>query len=60
MAETLEHHHGIKPRLVKGSGGIFEVAYGGDLIFSKRVLHRFPEPGEVERLLRDKLGEATS
>jgi hypothetical protein len=43
---------------VKKSGGIFEVAWGGELLYSKRVLGRFPEPGEVERALQAKLGAA--
>jgi selenoprotein W-related protein len=34
--------------LIKGSGGVFEVRDGGELIFSKRQLGRFPEPGEIE------------
>lgn len=50
----------IDARLVKKSGGIFEVAWGGELLFSKRVLGRFPNPGEVERALQSKLGEARS
>lgn len=37
--------------LIKGSGGVFEVRSGGQLIFSKRQLGRFPEPGELERAL---------
>ncbi len=38
-------------QLIKGSGGIFEVRNGDQLIFSKRQLGRFPEPGEVEQKL---------
>jgi selenoprotein W-related protein len=34
--------------LIKGSGGVFEVRRGDELIFSKRQLGRFPEPGEIE------------
>ena len=47
----------IDARLVKKSGGIFEVAWGGELLFSKRVLGRFPNPGEVERAVQSKLGD---
>ena len=47
----------INARLVKKSGGIFEVAWGGELLFSKRVLGRFPNPGEVERAVQNKLGD---
>lgn len=38
--------------LQPSSGGVFEVTYGGNLIFSKKALGRFPNPGEV----REKLG----
>ena len=32
-------------------GGIFDVYLNRELLFSKKKLGRFPEPGEVERLL---------
>jgi selenoprotein W-related protein len=38
-------------RLIPSSGGVFEVRNGEQLIFSKRQLGRFPEPGEVEKKL---------
>lgn len=56
MAATLKQRFGVDARLVKKSGGIFEVAWGGELLFSKRVLGRFPNQGEVERALQGKLG----
>jgi selenoprotein W-related protein len=37
--------------LVAGAGGVFEVVLDGRLLFSKRQLGRFPQQGEVERLL---------
>jgi selenoprotein W-related protein len=45
----------VKPQLVKGSGGRFEVTLGDELIFSKKATGRFPAPGEVARALREKL-----
>jgi len=33
--------------LVKGRGGEFEVVAGGQLIFSKRMLGRFPDLEEI-------------
>jgi selenoprotein W-related protein len=39
-------------RLIPSGGGVFEVRDGERLIFSKRALHRFPEEGEIERLLQ--------
>lgn len=41
----------IKP----GSGGIFEVALDGETIATNRETKRMPEPGDVKRLLRDRI-----
>jgi hypothetical protein len=38
-------------QLLEGSGGVFEVAKDGVLVFSKRALKRHANPGEVVRLL---------
>jgi len=42
--------------LIKGLGGVFEITVGNELIFSKKELGRFPEPGEVERELGTRAG----
>jgi selT/selW/selH-like putative selenoprotein len=36
-------------------GGTFDVRLDGALVFSKKSVGRFPEPGEVERALAGKL-----
>jgi selT/selW/selH-like putative selenoprotein len=36
-------------------GGIFDVRLDGALVFSKKSVGRFPEPGEVEGTLAGKL-----
>ena len=41
-------------KLVKGSGGVFDVVVDGAKIYSKFDTGRFPEPGEVVGLLRPK------
>jgi len=33
--------------MIKGSGGVFEVMKDGELIFSKKLLKRFPEHDEI-------------
>jgi selenoprotein W-related protein len=38
--------------LKKSSGGVFEISVNGKLVFSKKEHHRFPEPGEVQNLVR--------
>lgn len=42
--------------LVPADKGRFEVTVDGELIFSKVVLGRHAEPGEVFALAREKLG----
>jgi selenoprotein W-related protein len=41
--------------LIPASGGVFEVTLNSELIFSKKELARFPEEGEVIRLLKERL-----
>ncbi|NWG00946.1 MAG: SelT/SelW/SelH family protein [Thermoanaerobaculaceae bacterium] len=55
MAAELRSAFGIEARLVKGSGGVFDVRVDGKLVFSKHALGRFPEPGEVVGLIRAAL-----
>ncbi len=50
MAE-LEEAFGARVRLIKGSGGVFDVIADGRRVFSKHEKGRFPEPGEVASLL---------
>ena len=42
--------------VVPGTGGIFDVHVDGDLLFTKRMLGRYPDPGDVEPLFRERLG----
>jgi selenoprotein W-related protein len=51
--ELLEHYHkGLgEVRLVPSSGGCFEVSADGRLLFSKLKEGRFPEFGEIKRLI---------
>jgi selenoprotein W-related protein len=44
---------GVQSELIRSGGGVFEIEYGGDLIFSKRNLGRFPNDGEVAKLIKD-------
>jgi len=37
--------------LQPAGGGVFEVTYNGELIFSKKQLDRFPEKGEIIGLI---------
>jgi selenoprotein W-related protein len=42
--------------LRSGTGGRLEISVDGDLVFSKAGLKRFPEEGEVSRLVGERLG----
>lgn len=37
----------MKPRLIEGSGGIFDVKVDGKLVYSKRATGHFPEHDEI-------------
>jgi selenoprotein W-related protein len=46
---------GLEAELIRSSGGVFEVSFDGELVFSKKQLGRFPDDGEVERVLASRL-----
>jgi predicted Rdx family selenoprotein len=41
--------------LVTGAGGIFDVHVDGDLVFTKSMLGRYPDPDDVLPLLRSRI-----
>lgn len=41
--------------LLPSSGGVFEVTFNGELIFSKKSLDRYPEKNEIEEIIKSKL-----
>jgi selT/selW/selH-like putative selenoprotein len=52
LAAELKGEFGVQARLIRGGGGIFDVRVDGDLVFSKFRIGRFPDPGEVEAIIR--------
>ena len=54
MAAELKQAFGTEAKLVRGGGGVFDVKVDGKLAYSKFQTHRFPEVGEMTRLLRAK------
>ncbi len=42
--------------LKTGSKGRFEVDLDGEHVFSKALLGRFPAPGEIAKVMRERLG----
>jgi selenoprotein W-related protein len=54
VGAEIEAETGVRPELVEGGGGVFDVTVDGERLFSKRYEGRFPEPGEVAALLRQR------
>ena len=52
LAEELKDAFGAETKLVSGSGGAFEVTVDGKLVYSKLETGRFPEPGEVVKIIK--------
>lgn len=52
MAAELETELHEDSELVKSSGGVFEIEYKGDLIFSKKKLGRFPTDTEILQIVQ--------
>jgi selT/selW/selH-like putative selenoprotein len=45
---------GIQPELVRGNGGVFDVAVNGETVFSKWRENRFPANQEILNLLAQR------
>jgi selT/selW/selH-like putative selenoprotein len=54
LAEAIEEETGVKPELIAGAGGIFDVEVDGKMIFSKHKVGRFPEHFEVLNQIKPK------
>jgi selT/selW/selH-like putative selenoprotein len=52
LAAELKREFDVEARLIKGGGGVFDVLVDGDQVFSKHRVGRFPDPGEVEGIVR--------
>jgi selenoprotein W-related protein len=48
----LNRELGIESELIGSGGGVFEIEYGGQLVFSKKQLGRFPNDGEILNLIK--------
>jgi len=55
LAAELRSGLGVEPRLIEGSGGIFDVRVNGKLVYSKDETGRFPRPGEVLERIKKTL-----
>jgi selenoprotein W-related protein len=55
LLEEWERQIGLL-EVVPGKGGIFDVHVDGELVFTKSMLGRYPQPDDVIPLLRDRIG----
>jgi len=56
LAAELRQSLNVDSKLIASHGGVFEISVDGDLVFSKRKLGRFPEDGEILRLVQARRG----
>ncbi len=52
LAASIRDEFGVESELIKGGGGIFDVAVDGRPIYSKHESGRFPEDEEILSQLR--------
>ena len=57
VARLLEEHEEeiAAIEVVTGVGGVFDVHVDGDLVFTKSMLGRYPDPDDVLPLVRERL-----
>lgn len=53
LAAAIKKELGIESELLKGGGGVFDVAVNGERIFSKHEQGRYPEEAEVIEAIRE-------
>jgi selenoprotein W-related protein len=47
-------------KVIPSEGGRFEISFDGELIYSKLATHHHPEPGEVARLIAERLEKGST
>ncbi|MCD4691391.1 MAG: Rdx family protein [Calditrichales bacterium] len=55
MAEEIKQEFDFEIEFKKSHGGRFEIVLNDELLFSKASLNRFPEDGEIVRIIKEKL-----
>jgi selT/selW/selH-like putative selenoprotein len=55
LAKEIQEEYEIEAKLIVGEIGSFDVFLNDELIFSKAREGRFPEPGEISRLINEHL-----
>jgi len=52
LADELRRNFRVEAEVVKSGGGVFDVVVDGKLVFSKDRTGRFPNVGEISKLLK--------
>ena len=55
LAEEIKQEFDFEIEFKKSHGGRFEIVLDDQLLFSKASLDRFPEDGEIVRIIKEKL-----
>lgn len=58
MAAEIVGEFQSQPEMTRGSGGVFVVTLDGQVIFDKKSVGRFPDPGEITDIVKEKVGAA--
>ncbi|MBU1137519.1 MAG: Rdx family protein [Proteobacteria bacterium] len=54
MEEELKKEFDADVELIASSGGVYEIVLDGEKIFSKKALNRFPDDGEISKLIQGR------
>ena len=57
MAAAVEDQLGIKPELIEGDHGVFDVAVNDDVVFSKQDAGDFIATPDIVELVRARTGK---
>ena len=55
LAAELKESFQIEPVLNEGGGGVFIVTVNGNIVYNKKATGRFPDVGEVTKLIQEHL-----
>jgi selenoprotein W-related protein len=54
LADEIEQQFKIKPTLIEGKGGVFDVKLGDTLLYSKHETGQFPEHDLIIKAIRER------
>lgn len=54
LEEELKKEFDADVELIASSGGVYEIVLDGEKIFSKKALNRFPDDGEISKLIQGR------